>query len=52
MDEVFLTIKGERHYLWRAVDQDGNVLDSLVQRRRDSRAALRRSTARGWESRL
>ena len=39
MDEVFLTIKGERHYLWRAVDQDGNVLDILVQRRRDKRAA-------------
>src|SRR4051812_46589474 len=34
-DEVFLTIKGEQHYLWRAVDQDGNVLDILVQRRRD-----------------
>lgn len=30
MDEVFLMIKGERHYLWRAVDQDGNVLDILV----------------------
>jgi putative transposase len=27
LDEVFLTIHGERHYLWRAVDQDGNVLD-------------------------
>ena len=39
MDEVFLTIKGERHYLWRAVDQDGNVLDILVQRRRDKQAA-------------
>jgi len=39
MDEVFLTIKGERHYLWRAVEQDGNVLDILVQRRRDKRAA-------------
>jgi putative transposase len=39
MDEVFLTIKGERHYLWRAVDQDGNVLDILVQRRHDKRAA-------------
>src|SRR5262249_11106691 len=39
MDEVFLTIKGEHHYLWRAVDQDGNVLDILVQRRRDKRAA-------------
>ncbi len=39
LDEVFLTIKGERHYLWRAVDQDGSVLDILVQRRRDKRAA-------------
>jgi putative transposase len=39
LDEVFLTIKGDRHYLWRAVDQDGNVLDILVQRRRDKRAA-------------
>jgi putative transposase len=36
---VFLTIHGERHYLWRAVDQDGNVLDILVQRRRNKRAA-------------
>jgi putative transposase len=39
LDEVFLTIKGEHHYLWRAVDQEGNVLDILVQRRRDKRAA-------------
>jgi putative transposase len=39
LDEVFLAIDGERHYLWRAVDQDGNVLDILVQRRRDKRAA-------------
>jgi putative transposase len=39
LDEVFLTIKGQRHYLWRAVDQDGNVLDILVQRRRDTTAA-------------
>src|SRR5919109_2069906 len=39
MDEVFLTITGERHYLWRAVDQDGKVLGILVQRRRDKRAA-------------
>ena len=37
--EVFLTIKGERHSLWLAVDQDGNVLDILVQRRRDKKAA-------------
>jgi putative transposase len=39
LDEVFLTINGERHYLWRAVDQDGHVLDILVQRRRNKQAA-------------
>jgi putative transposase len=39
LDEVFLTINGERHYLLRAVDQDGNVLDILVQRRRNKKAA-------------
>src|SRR5438309_5832708 len=38
LDEVVLTIHGERHYLWRAVDQDGNVLDILVQSRRNKRA--------------
>ncbi len=41
MDEVFLTIGGKRHYLWRAVDQDGNVLDILVQSRRNKKAAKR-----------
>jgi putative transposase len=30
VDEVCLTINGDRHYLWRAVDQDGNVLDILT----------------------
>jgi putative transposase len=39
IDEVFLTINGERHYLWRAVDQDDNVLDILFQRRRNKQAA-------------
>jgi putative transposase len=39
LDEVFLTIHGARHYLWRAVDQAGNVLDILVQRRRNKKAA-------------
>jgi putative transposase len=39
LDEVFLTIGGERHYLWRAVDQDGHVLDILVQSRRNKKAA-------------
>ena len=39
LDEVFLTINGARHYLWRAVDQDGHVLDILVQSRRNKKAA-------------
>jgi len=41
LDEVFIGINGVRHYLWRAVDQDGNVLDILVQPQRDKRAAVR-----------
>ena len=41
LDEVFVTIDGRRQYLWRAVDQDGDLLDSLVQSRRDRRAAVR-----------
>ena len=39
LDEVFLKINGRFHYLWRAVDQDGGVLDILVQRHRDRKAA-------------
>ncbi len=41
LDEVFVTINGERRYLWRAVDQDGDVIDILVQSRRNRRAAER-----------
>ena len=41
LDEVFVTIQGRRHYCWRAVDQDGDVLDILVQSHRDCRAATR-----------
>src|SRR3954454_343182 len=41
LDEVFIQINGTQHYLWRAVDQDGTVLDILVQPRRDKRAAVR-----------
>ena len=41
LDEVFLTINGKRQYLWRAVDQDGNVLGILVTSRRDTNAATR-----------
>jgi putative transposase len=37
----FSRINGKRHYLWRAVDQDGNVLDILVQSRRNKKAAKR-----------
>ena len=39
LDEVFLKINGKTQYLWRAVDQDGNVLDILVQSRRNQKAA-------------
>ncbi len=41
LDEVVLKIAGKKHWLWRAVDQDGIVLDILVQSRRDKRAAKR-----------
>jgi len=41
LDEVVLTIKGQHHYLWRAVDQDGHTLDVLVQSRRNKKAARR-----------
>ena len=41
LDEVFITIQGDQHYLWRAVDQDGDTIDILVQRRRNKKAAER-----------
>ena len=41
LDEMVVRIAGKRMYLWRAVDDEGEVLDLLVQRRRNSRAALR-----------
>ncbi|GHO88573.1 hypothetical protein KSZ_65790 [Dictyobacter formicarum] len=41
LDEVYLKINGKTHSLWRAVDQDGNVLDILVQSRRNKKAAKR-----------
>ena len=41
LDELFVSINGKRQYLWRAVDQDGNVIDILVQARRDAAAARR-----------
>src|SRR5207244_12468642 len=41
LDEMVVRIAGRQMYLWRAVDHEGEVLDMLVQRRRDKRAALR-----------
>jgi putative transposase len=41
LDEIVITIRGRKHWLWRAVDQDGFVLDVLVQSRRDRTAAQR-----------
>ena len=41
LDEVFVKIRGERQYLWRAVDQDGDVIGILAQRYRNARAAKR-----------
>jgi putative transposase len=41
LDEVFIRIQGVQHYLWRAVDQEGVMLDILGQSRRDARAARR-----------
>ena len=41
LDEVFIKVCGKTHYLWRAVDQDGNVLDILVQSQRNAKAATR-----------
>jgi putative transposase len=40
LDEVFVKINGEAHYLWRAVDHEGEVLEAFVSRRRDGNAAL------------
>ncbi|MDX0060286.1 IS6 family transposase [Sinorhizobium meliloti] len=41
LDEVVISIGGQKHWLWRAVDQDGYVLDEIVQTRRDTKAAKR-----------
>ena len=41
IDEVFVKINGKQHYLWRAVDQDGEVVDVFLQARRDGAAAKR-----------
>lgn len=41
LDEVVITIRGKKHWLWRAIDADGDVLDILVQTRRSAKAATR-----------
>jgi putative transposase len=41
LDEMFVRINGETHYLWRAIDHEGEVLEVFVTKRRDRRAALR-----------
>ncbi len=41
LDEMFVKINGERHYLWRAMDHEGEVLESFVTRTRDKKAALK-----------
>ena len=41
LDEVFVKINGERHYLWRDVDHEGEVLESFVTKKRDKKAALK-----------
>ena len=55
LDELFVTIQGRRQYLWRAVDEDGDVIDILVQSRRNRRAAERffckLLNSQGWEPR-
>jgi putative transposase len=55
IDEVFLKIKGKQHFLWRAVDQEGEVLDVFLLARRDGAAAKRffkqlRSHGGKWNS--
>jgi putative transposase len=41
LDEMFVKISGERHYLWRTIDHEGEVLESFVTKSRDRKAALR-----------
>jgi putative transposase len=40
LDEIFMTINGETHYLWRTVDHLGAVLEAFISKRRDCKAAL------------
>jgi putative transposase len=44
LDEVFVKIQGKQHYLWRSVDQDGEVVDVFLQERSDFRVFMRQFT--------
>ncbi len=51
---MFVKINGERHYLWRAVDHEGEVLESFVTKTRDKKAAIeipKESNEKAWPSR-
>jgi putative transposase len=49
LDEVLIRIRGEQHYLWRAIDQDGQMLDILVQSRRNTESGQALlSQGAGW----
>jgi putative transposase len=50
LDEVFVKINGVKHYLWRAVDHEGELLESFVTKRRDKKAALTRRAAKRTSS--
>ncbi len=41
LDEMFMKINGETHYLWRAVDHEGEILESYITKERDKKAELR-----------
>ena len=50
LDEFFVKINGERHYLWRAVDHEGEVLEGYITKKRDKKAALKfMKKAKRWE---
>ncbi len=52
LDEVVITIRGKKHWLWRAVDQNGNALEILVQSRRNTKAAKRAVGTNGAPDRI
>ncbi|WP_157384554.1 hypothetical protein [Nitratireductor soli] len=48
MDEVLITVVGNKHGWWRAASQDGRLHDEIVQNRRNTKAAILRISPRGW----